>query len=337
MSPLTSPHKLAPLLSHCVFQSGERLDVHAQVAHELSDHALRWRRGEPDAAMHKGQTDHLHAYLLRYGAEVEVRPHLFRDFSLVHTTLAGGMEIEVDGQHLYLGQGRSAVLSPSRELRLHWQPGTLQLIVRVPHALVREVSGMPPSAPVDLGPCQVFTQQHATLWNLQAEALLGALSLPPDSPMRAAWLTHFERSVATFVLGQAGGRSPQAATGSADPIVVPSGPPPARQLDAVIDYVDAHLAAPLSLEDLARAGGMSVRALHQKCADAYGVPPMTWLRQRRLDAARRHLLLNPEVNVADTALAVGFCHVGRFASYYRERFGELPSQTQAHARRGGVA
>lgn len=336
MNSLQAPQNLAPLMHHCVFQSSERLDVHAQVAHELSDHALRWRRGAPDAAMHKGQTEHLHAYLLRYGAEVEVRPHPFREFSLVHTTLAGGMEVEVDGQHLYLAQGRSAVLSPARELRLHWQPGTLQLIVRVPHTLVREVSGMAPGAPVNLGPGQLFSAQHTALWNLQAEALLGALALPPDSPMRAAWITHFERSVATFVLAQAGTRAPLAAPPAADPIVVPAGVQQARSFDAVIDYVDAHLAAPLSLDDLARAGGISVRALHQKCAEAFGLPPMAWLRQRRLDAARRHLMLNPEANIAETALAVGFGHVGRFASYYRERFGELPRQTQAHARRGGA-
>ncbi|MNT90626.1 transcriptional regulator EutR [compost metagenome] len=54
---------------------------------------------------------------------------------------------------------------------------------------------------------------------------------------------------------------------------------------------------------------------------------MALLRNRRLDAVRARLLEQPGHCVTDTALEFGFGHLGRFSSYYRERFGELPSQT----------
>lgn len=324
MAPTLHHDALTPLMTNCLFRSDVRVTVHDQVARELSDHSLRWRRGAPDAAMYKGQTDHLHVYLLRYGAEVEVTPKPFNGFSLVHTSLAGGVEIESDGHRLYVAEGHSAVVSPQRDVRLHWQPGTVQLIVRVPHALVREVTGMHEDEAVQLAPGCVVPREHTGLWNLQTAALLNALALPEGSPMRAAWLTNFERSVAMFLVAQS--QEPPAAR-PVDRAGPPIGSLQARRIEAVRAYIDAHLAAPIALEDLARAGTMSVRTLNHVCDTVYGVSPMTWVRHRRLDAANSHLKLHPGASIAETAQRVGFGHVGRFASYYKARFGELPSQT----------
>ena len=52
--------------------------------------------------------------------------------------------------------------------------------------------------------------------------------------------------------------------------------------------------------------------------------PMVLLRNRRLDAVRARLLQQPSPCVTDAALEFGFGHLGRFSSYYRERFGEAP-------------
>ena len=334
--PLTLSSKaLTPLTAQCLFRSDERVAVHDHVARELADHSLRWRRGAPDAVMHKGRTEHLHVYMLKYGAEVEVTPHPFDDFCLVHTSLVGGLEIETDGQRLYIAEGRSAVLPARQSMRLHWQPGTAQLIVRVPHALLREVTGMQPDQAVDIGPGQVLPREHTALWDLHTEALLGAMSLTADTPMRAAWLTHFERSVAMFVAAQArtaqGSGQPTEAPVPVDHGTVAGGSRQAQRIDAVMHYIDSHIGAPISLEDLARAGNMSVRTLHQLCAQVHDLSPMAWVRERRLQAARRYLRLHPQATVTDTALRFGFAHAGRFASYYKARFGEMPSQTQARA------
>ena len=59
------------------------------------------------------------------------------------------------------------------------------------------------------------------------------------------------------------------------------------------------------------------------------------LRNMRLDAVRAQLLLQPDLNITETALQFGFGHLGRFASYYADRFGELPRQTFGHQAREG--
>jgi AraC-like DNA-binding protein len=259
---------------------------------------------------------------------VSARP--FEDFSLVHTSLGAGAEIECDGQRLWVAEGRTAVLSPRQRIRLRWSPGNQQLIVRVPNSLLLEASGAeadrPPLASGFLLPRDLEAQ-----WDLIAHSLLNLLSCP-DSTVHADWVGHLERSLALFLLlHQPVGTSPlplpmQAAldTSSAPERAARS----TRQMDAVIAYIESHLSAPVSLEDLARAASISCRSLNALCRRYFDIPPMELLRNARLDAVRARLLLDPSASLTETALELGFGHLGRFAAYYAARFNELPSDTQ---------
>ena len=72
-----------------------------------------------------------------------------------------------------------------------------------------------------------------------------------------------------------------------------------------------------------------MRTLYHGFRSCHGIPPMTWLKYRRLARVHDELrLADPGViNVTDVATRWGFFHLGRFASDYRARFGSLPSQT----------
>jgi AraC-like DNA-binding protein len=93
-------------------------------------------------------------------------------------------------------------------------------------------------------------------------------------------------------------------------------------------YVDAHAAEPLSVADIARAVGISVRALQAGFLKHRRMSPMEFLRDRRLDLAHRRLLTPSPESVTDIAIACGFSHLGRFSQAYRARFGETPSRTR---------
>ncbi|MCH1865334.1 helix-turn-helix transcriptional regulator [Nocardioides sp. CFH 31398] len=103
------------------------------------------------------------------------------------------------------------------------------------------------------------------------------------------------------------------------------------RLAPVVAYVEEHADAELTPELLARVGCVSVRTLHAAFAERLGVPPMAYVRTVRLARVRAELLAgDPDgVRVTDVATRWGFFHQSRFAQQYRERFGELPSQTLA--------
>lgn len=85
----------------------------------------------------------------------------------------------------------------------------------------------------------------------------------------------------------------------------------------------------LTVGELAARLGVSTRSLERSFRDDLGVSPTSHLRDRRLDRARTHLeMAPPSVSVTDVAVSLGFFHTGRFARYYRARFGQSPSATR---------
>ncbi|MBK4992424.1 helix-turn-helix domain-containing protein [Pseudomonas sp. S37] len=89
----------------------------------------------------------------------------------------------------------------------------------------------------------------------------------------------------------------------------------------------------LSILDMAAATGVSVRHVQQSFLRYAGMSPTAWLKNRRLNAARRDLLrADPtEVTVAEIAMRWSFWHLGRFSHAYHTLFGEYPKTTLRRA------
>jgi AraC-like DNA-binding protein len=90
-------------------------------------------------------------------------------------------------------------------------------------------------------------------------------------------------------------------------------------------YIRANLADDIDLAEIARAAGVSERTLQASFRRHRKVSPMHFVRNLRLDIARERILSG--ATIADAAFDSGFAHQGRFAKYYSERFGELPSSS----------
>jgi AraC-like DNA-binding protein len=103
-----------------------------------------------------------------------------------------------------------------------------------------------------------------------------------------------------------------------------------RHLRYALGYIEAHLAGPMTLGDIAQAAGCSARTLNDTFQEHFSVSPMSRVRQLRLDRAHADLL-DGAVSVTEAACRWGFPHLGRFSGAYYERFGELPSQTRGRA------
>eukprot|EP01037_Dinobryon_pediforme_P020315 gene20316-20906_t len=299
---------------------------------ELSEHDLFWKGDDVDTVLFKAAIRKLQIFMLKYGAEVVVKPRLFDGFVLVHMTLSGTAEIEADGQKVCIPQGRTAILAPKRNLRLWWQAGSEQLIMKVPLALFEELNLQGGNSMAGMPSLFLLPQQAIPHWDLLMQSLLQVLTLPSQNDGHAEWITHFERGAAQFLWSQlthtviaSPSAAAQSAAQSADGLV---GAGKMQRLDMLEKYIRSRLCAPLALADLARAAGVSARALNALCHQHHGVAPMDLLRNIRLDAAREQLLTQLDANITETAFAFGFGHLGRFSAYYRERFGELPRQTR---------
>jgi AraC-like DNA-binding protein len=108
----------------------------------------------------------------------------------------------------------------------------------------------------------------------------------------------------------------------------------ARIVARARDYAMEHLDEPISAEEMARAASTSVRSLHRAFVSVLGESPGSFVRRIRLHRLR-YALTGPAArrrSVSHAAYASGITHLGRMARWYRETFGELPSETLA---RGG--
>src|SRR5262249_11458489 len=110
----------------------------------------------------------------------------------------------------------------------------------------------------------------------------------------------------------------------------PAKRPGRRVVQEAMDYIDAHLAEPITMESIARNVHMSVRSVQQGFREELGISPMTYVRDRRLEPVHHELadaIPSDRVTVTDIATRWGFNHLGSFAVEYRKRWGKSPSET----------
>ena len=168
----------------------------------------------------------------------------------------------------------------------------------------------PPEAPE--------TGDVAVAWTDDAEQLVLTI------PRRRLEASLAREELETFVTGQV----LRAVRDAYDDLLERSVAARPSRLRPVLAHMEDHAAQPLTPEDLARVGCMSVRTLHTLFRAELGVSPMAHLRRIRLDRVRADLLRGGELQrIGDVAVRWGFFHPSRFAQQYQERFGELPSDT----------
>jgi AraC-like DNA-binding protein len=329
--PAVAPVNAASLYRHPVFRCGDLRSSHSHLRSLISDHEIRSGAGEVDSTLFAAGTGRLQFMLLRYGPEVEVTPGAFEDFSLVQIPLRGCTEIECDGHRAELVPGQSAVVSPRKSLKLLWSADCEQLIVRVPNSLVRTAAlghaqwqRSAHNIRSLLAPLTVLDGQQGRRWNAQVQSLMDTVLCDDDegSSAHPAWIGYSELGLALYLLtlqadaaDDGAGADARWSGGRHQPMVLAE------------RFARTRLCAPIALEVLARAAGVSARTLHFHCKREFGVGPMEWLRHLRLDVAREKLQQSGSAHVTEVAMACGFGHLGRFAAYYRERFGELPRET----------
>lgn len=242
----------------------------------------------------------------------------------LHLTLRGAAEID-RGSGFFMFDERSAE-APVRRCRdqpfhLH-SSETAFMVVSMDDGLLRETSikqtgGRCVSAWDSGGELNLLTREGQTFSQLTYAFFNdlhgGANELPQKAAVESELATQF-----LLAMNQAG-----APLDRHDKIAN------ALAIQRTQDWIMSNLAEPITRAELCAISGLHVRTLTRGFQLKYGVSPMQFVRDRRLEAVRNTLLAGTadEISITRVAEDCGLYHLGRFSHAYRLRFHELPTAT----------
>lgn len=99
-----------------------------------------------------------------------------------------------------------------------------------------------------------------------------------------------------------------------------------KRFDAVLDYIEQHLAEDLSLEVLAQQAAISPFHFHRLFHTWTGETLSRFVRRRRLETAAGRLRYCPDEKITSISLGCGFSSPEVFARAFRDYFQMTPSQ-----------
>jgi AraC family transcriptional regulator len=91
------------------------------------------------------------------------------------------------------------------------------------------------------------------------------------------------------------------------------------------DYIDAHLADPVTLGDLSDLACLSEFHLSRMFRASFGMPPHAWIAARRIDRAR-HMLKSGALPLQQIADACGYADLSHFSHRFRDATGVSPTR-----------
>ena len=97
------------------------------------------------------------------------------------------------------------------------------------------------------------------------------------------------------------------------------------QLRLATDYINAHYAKPISLDDVAAMAGISVSHLHMLFRDHHGESPHQYLIQKRMRVAG-HALASTDSPIKAIAADVGYANTENFCRAFRKFYGRSASE-----------
>ncbi|WP_410645191.1 AraC family transcriptional regulator [Amycolatopsis sp. lyj-346] len=296
------------------------------VTREFSPHSLRVGREEERAP---GRFRRLHRqglalYTLGWGRPVDVAAGELPDFYNVHIPLAGESSVRVAGREV---SASCSVAGPGMTLGMSLPAGSDTLILFLPQAAVDNAvtaqTGEPPAAALRFDPGLADGDPAVAAWlgTARAFAQFTASPLAARSPLAAA---HFEQVLVHGLVDL----QPHDHVAALPAYAHPALP---RAVRRAMAYCEEHAGEPVSVADMAAAARVSPRTLQDRFRVDFGTTPAAYLRRVRLDRVHQDLLRiadgSASGTVAEVATRWGFTHLSRFAAYYREAYGQLPSCT----------
>ncbi|GAA0592535.1 AraC family transcriptional regulator [Kribbella sandramycini] len=318
----------APLSGYEVLRTRDVDVARHRVGRTFADHRLTIN-GQPElfeARHHVVPLGSMALAYLDYGSEVWLNPGPIDDMVLVHMPLRGAVDTYGHRERVVSTPAMASIAQPEQPFAMHWQAGSPHLLVRFSETELRRLLGRMVAADLQqtlrfsLG--QDLCSERMRSWLEVVRLVCRQVDSGSDLFTHPLAVRNLEQLLTSgFLLSSAhsGSELLHGPERSAAP----------RSLRLALDFLYAHLADPITVEEIAAAAGVGVRALQESFRRHLETTPTAYLRNLRLDQARADLLTGRPgtTSVTDVALRWGFVHLGRFAADYRKAFGESPRDT----------
>jgi AraC family transcriptional regulator len=107
---------------------------------------------------------------------------------------------------------------------------------------------------------------------------------------------------------------------------------PRGRVRAVVEYIEEHLEAGPSLEQMAAVARLSVYHFARQFKAATGLPPHQYVITRRVERARHLLQAGTGLSLAEVAVHAGFSDQSQFTHHFKRVVGVTPGQFRTPAR-----
>lgn len=261
-----------------------------------------------------------------YGTDIRLKTDDLTTAYHVLMPLTGTLHSRHRGSTVSAGPRRAVLYQPAGEIELEWPARCRLLSVKVGRAALEQelaaALGRPAGAPPPLGPSFNLADGPGRSW-LSLVRLLYAELRDPDSVLRAPQLAHRWRQLVVSGLALTVEHPHH------DDLVGGVSALRPRSVKRALDAMHADPGHPFTTPELAAIAGVGTRLLQEAFRRHVGMPPLTYLRELRLDRVHAELSrCDPyRTNVGEVAMRWGFTHLGRFAAAYRARYGVPPSRT----------
>lgn len=321
-----------PLSRYALFHTHDLDEACSRVAAIYCRHTLRIAgRGQHiDACMQHARLRGVSVNRLRYGATVDIDAGCLDDFVLVMMQVVGTADIRCGAQRIRSNPHLASVVTPTQALTQTVHAGCDQIMIRIDRALLESVCaqhiGHALRKPVEFALGMDMLGHEAVSRQALVSYLVSELEHEAPTLSSTLVLAQIEHLLVTTLLtGQPNNYR--------DEMRHPPQSIAPRHVRRVEEFIEAHADQALTIGDLAAYAKVSTSTLFAGFREFRNTTPMAYLKAVRMERVREELLdpASCDKTVTSIAMRWGFHHLGHFATDYKNRYGECPSQTRERA------
>jgi AraC-like DNA-binding protein len=307
--------------------------VHDALSRRLSHHRFACRRPSAmDARIYSLELSTIQLVDLSYGVDVDVEAEVGEDHFLVHMGMQGETQMWTNGKSYPLPPDGLLISNPGAPLRVQMTGDCRHFAVRMPIAICKDyltrTLGIPFNRPLEFYAGRDGSRELPVAWRGMMSHICGQLRMAPAMMGHRRVQAQYGQLLTELLLGNyCNSYSEQIARHGND--ISP------RHVRRARELIHASRDDTISIADLAQRVGVSVRSLQNGFRQFLGVTPLEYVRRHRLEQLHRALMdSQSRANVTELMLECGIANFGRYAQYYRQQYGCLPSETLRRHQQG---